>query len=899
MRKILAVMLSVILIFGINLPNTIFAAEDIRANSAIEFISQLKITDKSVADASSKITRAEFVHMVILAMGLNVEASGEPPFSDVPASSPYFTSVSKAFAFGIISGSGDGLFNPDLEITSAAALKITTMALGYGDLAQVYGGYPIGFLRVADEIDLLKGVPSSGNNALTFGNCAKLLYNFLTADLGRIIGVNSGYPISDRVEGKNILTEVYGLTKAEGIIKTAGYMSMVPGEEVTESSIMVGGKRYKTDIDDAEKYLGLSAQCYYNERLEVKAIFALLQNSSIELEARLISGASNIEISVFEDNSSFEKKYSFDSLTFVKNGRYKTPDSSDFIRDNGTVTLIDNDADGLYEVAISKEYSYMVISGINSAKGEVYSGGSQSKPVILKNEDSYHFTLKIMDKNGALVDGKLSDIGADTVLQYAASEDGKYVEAMASNAHVSGTITELYDNNVRIDNTEYKTNSYFNNNYNVLPGLSGKFLLATDGSITALNESAENSMNYGYLAGAYKKSNGLSSGYEVAVLSSTGQVIFADIAENVTVNGSLMSKADARVYSFLFNELDIPRYQVIRFFVDDEGKISRLDGAEDINENESAFEIFGSESFGNDTLKRFMKPQKTFWHNGTSLMSPHACIGGGTVIFSVPYNLADFEKNDTANNVFYDVEDFSATGTSVLNGNYESYTVSLYDLNKNSQPAAVVLYSESSGSGGPSVRQQTAAAIVEKVSKMINDDGEELTTITYLRSGYFGKTSITSEAYEKISKSGNIPRVGDVVRFVTNADGLIADLRVDARYNESTKTVEVNSSTNLTGGATGYAITIGKSFSHTSNTITLLPEYYNIVSEHSDDIILGLLPMSIGSSAKIAKFDTTSGIVKHGKLEDIVDAISAGEENASKIVAVSYSNGINYMFIYE
>lgn len=77
-------------------------------------------------DPDAGMTRAEFSAAVVRALGLTPEAGGG--FSDVPPSAWYAPFVGTASRFGIISGVGDGKFNPGGPITRQEAAVMVTRA---------------------------------------------------------------------------------------------------------------------------------------------------------------------------------------------------------------------------------------------------------------------------------------------------------------------------------------------------------------------------------------------------------------------------------------------------------------------------------------------------------------------------------------------------------------------------------------------------------------------------------------------------------------------------------------------------------------------------------------------------------------------------------------------------
>ncbi|CAK4868614.1 unnamed protein product [Aphanomyces euteiches] len=74
------------------------------------------------------ITRAEFASIVVRGLGLKLE-NGATPFSDVKASDWYSSVISTAYAYYLISGFEDGTFRPNDKITREEAMVIIAKAM--------------------------------------------------------------------------------------------------------------------------------------------------------------------------------------------------------------------------------------------------------------------------------------------------------------------------------------------------------------------------------------------------------------------------------------------------------------------------------------------------------------------------------------------------------------------------------------------------------------------------------------------------------------------------------------------------------------------------------------------------------------------------------------------------
>ncbi len=76
------------------------------------------------------VTRAQFVTMLVKAAGLTPVASGQTPFSDVPPGQWYAPYVAAAYQAGLVSGMGNGTFDPNGQLTRAQLAVLLAKAVG-------------------------------------------------------------------------------------------------------------------------------------------------------------------------------------------------------------------------------------------------------------------------------------------------------------------------------------------------------------------------------------------------------------------------------------------------------------------------------------------------------------------------------------------------------------------------------------------------------------------------------------------------------------------------------------------------------------------------------------------------------------------------------------------------
>ena len=101
-------------------------------------------------------------------------------FADVEHTHWVLRPLSFAYEMGIITGDGDGNFRPNDNITEREAITMVVRALGYEENAQESGGFPDGYLQIAEELGLFEHTIMNidiEREDLLYGNLYLLLYN--------------------------------------------------------------------------------------------------------------------------------------------------------------------------------------------------------------------------------------------------------------------------------------------------------------------------------------------------------------------------------------------------------------------------------------------------------------------------------------------------------------------------------------------------------------------------------------------------------------------------------------------------------------------------------------------------------------------------------------------------
>lgn len=187
MRSKIRCLLVMLLLEGI-LIHPAFAASvfpDVDASSkyaeAVACVSEAGIMvgdEKGHFNPNKTVTRAEMATIICRLSGETSTLQKSSDFSDVPANHWANAYISKAVGLGIVNGYGNRKFGPSDNVTYEQAVTMVVRGIGNSEEANSLGGYPDGFLALANELGLLEGISVQKGNAISRADIAVLLYNY-------------------------------------------------------------------------------------------------------------------------------------------------------------------------------------------------------------------------------------------------------------------------------------------------------------------------------------------------------------------------------------------------------------------------------------------------------------------------------------------------------------------------------------------------------------------------------------------------------------------------------------------------------------------------------------------------------------------------------------------------
>lgn len=158
-------------------------------SDSVEYISELGVM---VGDGGGNfnpdkpVTRAEMAAIICRTLEKTKSEAEYMPaylvaenFPDVPESHWANGYINKVSFLGIAGGYGNGRFGPSDHLTYEQAVTMIVRMLGMETKASEYGGYPDGYLAVADSMGLLSGVHAVRGEKFSRANVTMLLFNYL------------------------------------------------------------------------------------------------------------------------------------------------------------------------------------------------------------------------------------------------------------------------------------------------------------------------------------------------------------------------------------------------------------------------------------------------------------------------------------------------------------------------------------------------------------------------------------------------------------------------------------------------------------------------------------------------------------------------------------------------
>lgn len=488
MKKRIIIALTLFSLFAGLVP--VGAAERSENYSAFDVISGFGLMEQ--AEEEENITRARFAALVhdIACYGQTElseksifgdrykdaeflgEIEEETLFEDLPISHEYYDKVSFVNAFGLMKGVGGNLFAPDDTMKLEHALKVLVGLLGYEQKALHRGGGISGYVAVASELKLLRGV--SADAALDGKTLARVIYNALDVPMAQQKTVRADESEFITVKDETLMTEVLGLSKVSGMITENGRTGFWGESTIAGDAVKIGGTVYRLPVGSefAGDYIGRYVDCYYVKEGEPDELDVVWAGISAKDDAEVfdlkdfVSFESGL-LQFDEDGKTVSKRIAGGAAVIYNGLATQTLTKEMFDYDSGEVALISIDSANA-DLVIIDGFRGGVVEYVDSSDGVIYDSvgkGDLTKFNIKTPVKEIGKKVRIYDADNKPI--ALSKITSGMLLDI--SENGDVKKIIAYN----GTEEEITISSVADDGKKITVTTEDGAEYDIAKSLKG------------------------------------------------------------------------------------------------------------------------------------------------------------------------------------------------------------------------------------------------------------------------------------------------------------------------------------------------------------------------------------------------------------------------------------------
>ena len=559
MKRLLSVILSVALLMSFF---TVFASantvkKDAILNDSIRFIRAVDImanyTDSDF-ESNKVITRAEFAG--VLADVINYK--GETGISkvctmkDVAATNAYAEKIAIVTNLKYMNGNGNGEFSPERAITVAEAVKTVVSMAGFDLYAKKLGGYPTGYLVVADQLGIIKNIKTSGD--LSIVDLAKILYNLrnvyimqpsIITDEGEVT-----YSLYHDGNAERFMHKYFGLNYFEGLVTSNGITGLVGESETARDSIKVNDAEYRINDETAYaiNYIGRRVAGYYrtDEETNIKELVYLYQDDDQEFltfdikDYGFINGTT-LTYYTDEDHNE-EEEIEISSVPYIiYNGKYVSSLEERFFKENdyGKVTLTSSEFGKVYDTIIIETYysvyvqdfdivnniAYLNVASPELPEGVEFIDAKDKRNVIeVFDVDGNPKEFKYITPHSMIDVSQNGNVYKIIVNREAYTKD--FTIASIDGNYFSNGKNEYFVSDKYLNTTKPVVKPELGRNYNVF--------INSFGAVVWFEASYKASeYTVGYLIEYAAEGRGLSNNFKMKIMADNGAIAFLNTAENV------------------------------------------------------------------------------------------------------------------------------------------------------------------------------------------------------------------------------------------------------------------------------------------------------------------------------------------------------------------------------
>lgn len=668
----------------------------------------------------------------------------------------------------IMEGTDENTFEPDGTLSYTQLVKTVISFLGYRDMAISYGGYPNGYLKCALSLGLGK-YADYGDNIVTTDVAAAIF--MAAADVKVAENIYSpNKTVTLRGNDKNYLEQYLNIYEKDGIV-SANYIENIyeKGKTTDFHYINIGEEMFL--LSDAtlplRRKIGYNVAAYvkYTSNNEYGQVlcFKERKNSVYEVSSQDVIGYER-ESSLFMYFDDRTRKRSFDikEAYVMYNGVLEQTYDESILNPfsdktlDGSVSLIDNDADGRIDVVSVIAYKSYVVTKI--VDGKIYN----------KYHPSEIFDIsKISERKTAITNVlgntiELNKIENGDIISVFLDARGKISEICVSMDTYVGNLKQIERTNERLEKIKIDSMEYdFANMYAVenkdtkelRTDSKVKVYFDFSGKICEIEKDDYSKERYGYLVGL-ACDNTLKNSYKIKIFTATSEFLIADLGAKVRINQQLTKVQEVKNILGTAPDGKSLKRQLVRYIYDKDKNvvtdISTVD--DDIDETQDGF--YKYKNITSEDTNHFRAQSKSF--NAKLLLS------GSSIVFIIPSEAN--RDND---------ECYSAQDASFFPDANNSLPIEAYGTKAHNPVAEVLVVEPKSGDGIMRSSKKSQYMIVKKSGVKRDADGEYLNYASGFMNGYEVEFVFKSDEYFYIN-DGEPPRCGDIIYIGFDKDSKIS-----------------------------------------------------------------------------------------------------------------------------
>lgn len=638
----------------------------------------------------SGMTRKELAEICVKVLGQEAGYVNEVYFKDVAKNHSHAGYIYAAVNSGVLDFLKADEFCPDKKVSYYELLRAVETILGYNLIADTSSWNRL--YSYAMQYKLSDGVGVKSDATVKSEFAAIIFENALTAP--RVTTVSfSGEP-KYKLSDDDTILDFHNIIKEKGIVK-ATCMTAIDGvDKVGKDEIRIDDEIYKV-LGDFNAFIGYSVQFYAkNEDSEYTILhIGEYKNEILTIDAADVEDATLKSITYEKANARKTLNIPGDVDVIYNNSCVFDYTKEMLKPKNGSVTLLDNDSDGKWDVVITWDYKNYVVDDVRKSTLSV--SDKTSGDVLALDEDKTDFVFIEINGEAASFD----DIKRFDVIS--AFESDGYVKAVISREQIDAVITSVDSEEKLIEaDGEGVLRGADGFDISVLkPGASELLLLDFNGLVAGIKVGGFGARRAGFLINV--RNDWESDTTTVKLFTEDNTWVNFTLGEKIRLNGDSIPSEELIGRSEIISGGTVGGVAVL-YRINQDGVLKEIETAKKSPVEEDELRITS------DKLRRRFS-------NYTNSFMPDAkymdfFVDNETIVFRVP--AAEKDK--------YDAEKYQVSSMSYFAAN-EYYTVQAFGATDTVPADIVVCYTDNDAS---SIGSDSSMCVINKVYTGVNAQGD-------------------------------------------------------------------------------------------------------------------------------------------------------------------------------